>query len=99
MPRFQGQISRDGRVILPSIAGNYFPYTGRRGRAAWSGGFDGTRENTIDAGGSYRLTLDDGRSGEIAVDLMTLSGHGVTNVHFRGLSAFEVATLADEVGE
>jgi hypothetical protein len=57
MPSFHGQISRDGRLVLPSVAGNYFPYTGRRGRAAWSDGFDLVPGQAIDAGDPYRPPL------------------------------------------
>jgi hypothetical protein len=97
MPPFQGQISQDGRVVLESVAGDYFPYTGRRGRLAWSGGFDLAPGHALETGGPYRLTLTDGRSGEIAVDLITLSSRGVAHVHFSGLSPLQESSPADPV--
>ncbi len=100
MPTFRGQISRDGRVILPSVAGAYFPFTGRRrGRATWSGAFDSVQGQVIDAGGSYRLTLDDGRSGEIVIDMMIVSSHNVTRVLFRGVSPLQGSIPAEGTDE
>jgi hypothetical protein len=99
MPPFRGQISRDGRVVVASVAGDYFPFTGRRGRVAWSGGFDLAPGHAFETGGPYQLLFGDGRSGEIAVDLITLSSNGVAHVHFRGLSPLQEGSPADPVGE
>ncbi len=97
MPKFRGRVSRDGQAILPRVGGNYFLFPGRRhGPPEWSGDFDTTRGQVLESGGCYRLTLEDGRFGEIVVDMMVVNGRGVTWVHFRGVSPFqEPRSLAD----
>jgi hypothetical protein len=96
MPSFRGQIGRSRQIIVSSVAGEYFPFTGQRGRIAWSGDFDLPGETVIEAGGTFRLTLDDGRSGEFAVDFMTVNSRGFSHVQVRGLSPLEVPSPVDD---
>jgi hypothetical protein len=88
MPSFSGQISRGGSIVLSAVVGNYFVYTRRYRRLAWSGGFDLAAGGALDASDPYRLTLEDGRSGEIVVDFISVSSRGL-HIHFRGLSPLQ----------
>lgn len=54
------------------------------GLRTWYGSFELAAGQNIEPGGPYRIELDDGRSGNILITEIVLSGAGRTQVSFQG---------------
>ena len=78
MEHFKGRIELDGRVLVEHIIGLLQIRTDRAGRTRWQGSFELSGDYDLDSCGTYRLVLEDGRSGEILfADIQPLDGRVV----------------------
>jgi hypothetical protein len=82
MASFQGQLLKDGQMLY-QVSGR-LQFQSREGIRVWGGTFtmplDGQNLNL----GHYRLTLDDGRSGAIQIDSISVKGIQ-SMAYFQGL--------------
>lgn len=78
MEYFKGRIELDGVVIAERVVGLLQIRTDGAGRKRWQGSFDAGGDYNLRSLGTYRLVLDDGRSGKILFgDLQPLYGRVV----------------------
>lgn len=84
MPQSYGTIKADDQVILENIY-IWFEITEdqRSGLKDWHGSFELPSGRHIEPGGPYRLTLSDGRSGDILISNIQICGTG-SSVQFQG---------------
>jgi hypothetical protein len=75
MEHFKGRIELDGQVRVEHIIGLLQIRTDRAGRTRWQGSFEVPADFDLDSRRTYRLVLEDGRSGEILFgDIQPLDG-------------------------
>ena len=72
MASFQGQLLKGGQVLY-RVSGR-LQFQSREGIRVWGGHFALPLEAQNLELGPYRLTLDDGRSGEIRIDSISVKG-------------------------
>jgi hypothetical protein len=78
MEYFKGKIELDGEVVVERVVGLLQVRTDRGGRKIWQGSFEASDDYNLGSYGTYRLVLDDGRSGEILfADIQPLAGRVV----------------------
>lgn len=78
MEHFKGRIELDGEVIAERVVGLLQIRIDGSGRKRWQGSFDADADYNLRSLGTYRLVLDDGRSGEIIfADMQPLAGRVV----------------------
>lgn len=84
MPQSYGTIKEGDQVLLDNIL-VWFEITidQRFGLKDWYGSFELPSGSYIDPGGPYRLTLSDGRSGDILISNIQISDTG-SSVQFQG---------------
>jgi hypothetical protein len=84
MPQSYGTVKDDEQVLLENIP-IWFEVTEdpRSGLKEWYGSFELSSGSHIELGGPYRLTLSDGRSGDILITNIQIGGTG-SSVHFQG---------------
>ena len=70
MPSFQGQLLKDGQVLY-QVSGR-LQFQSREGIRVWGGNFTLPLEAQNLELGLYRLTLDDGHSGDIQIDSISV---------------------------
>jgi hypothetical protein len=83
MPSFQGQLLKDGQALY-RVSGRLQFQSTEGGVRVWSGHFALPLEAQNLEHGPYRLTLDDGRSGDIQIDSVSVRGLQ-SMAYFRGL--------------
>jgi hypothetical protein len=86
MASFQGQLLKDGQVLYQ--ASGRLQFQSREGIRVWGGHFALPLEAQNLELGPYRLTLDDGRYGDIQIDSVSVKGiqsvayfHGLGELH------------------
>ncbi len=88
-----GQIKHGDEVLLDNLALCLEVVTGSGGVESWHGSFSPPKDAPIDVGNSYRLELDDGRTGNLIVDRMELGSHKDTVATFQGRGRLMRATI------
>jgi len=74
----KGKIELDGEVIAERVVGLLQIRTDGAGRKRWQGSFDAGGDYSLRSLGTYRLVMDDGRSGEILFgDVQPIDGRVV----------------------
>lgn len=74
------------RTLLEDLSAYIKEVTKPSGIKSWSGGFDLPDDGYIEAGGPYRISLEDGRTGDILVTEVNYSARSPTRVFFKGTS-------------
>ncbi len=89
MPQSYGTIKEGDQVLLENIL-IWFEITQdqRSGLKEWYGSFELSSGSHIEPGGPYRLTLSDGRSGDILISNIQTGGTG-SSVQFQGSGPLE----------
>jgi hypothetical protein len=83
MASFQGQLLKDGQVLY-QVSGR-LQFQSREGIRVWGGNFTLPLEAQNLEVGPYRLTVDDGRSGDIQIDSVSVKGiHAIAYFHGSG---------------
>jgi hypothetical protein len=82
MASFQGQLLKGGQVLY-QVSGR-LQFQSREGIRVWGGTFALPLEAQNLELGPYRLTLDDGRSGDIQIDSVSVKGIQ-SMAYFQGL--------------
>ncbi|MBU1181172.1 MAG: hypothetical protein KKF00_03200 [Proteobacteria bacterium] len=84
MPQSYGTIKEGDQALLENIL-IWFEITQdqRSGLKDWYGSFELPSGRHIEPGGPYRLTLSDGRSGDILISNIQIGGTG-SSVQFQG---------------
>ena len=83
MARFRGKITAGGKVVLADVEGEVFMHAPPGRLKSWDGGFD-LQQGQLVGTGSYRLELEDGRSGDIIINNVHFSSHSAASVTFVG---------------
>jgi hypothetical protein len=86
MPSFQGQLLKDGQVLY-QVSGR-LQFQSREGIRVWGGNFTLPLEAQNLNLGLYRLTLDDGRSGDIQIDSISVKRIQAI-AYFQGLAEMQ----------
>ena len=89
MPQSYGTIKDDDQVLLENIL-IWFELTEdpRSGLKDWYGSFELSSGSHIELGGPYRLSLSDGRSGNILISNIQIRGTR-SSVQFQGSGPLE----------
>ena len=89
MPQSYGTIKEDDRVLQENIL-IWFEVTQDQisGLKDWYGSFELSSSSHIELGGPYRLSLSDGRSGDILISNIQIGGTG-SSVQFQGSGPLE----------
>lgn len=83
MPQPYGTIKEDGRVVFEDLLIRYKETQNKKSDLKkWNGSFELSSGSYIEPGGPFRLTLADGRSGNIFIENMQMSGRG-SSVRFK----------------
>ena len=77
------------RTLLEDLSIYIKEVTEPYGIKSWSGGFDLPDDKYIEVGGPYRISLEDGRTGEILVTEVNYSSRSPTRVFFKGTSPLD----------
>ncbi len=83
MAHFNGKITSGGRVVLAGVQGEVFMRVKPNGWRSWDGTID-LQQGQFIGPGSYRLELDDGRSGDILITNAHYSSHSAPGITFSG---------------
>jgi hypothetical protein len=83
MARFRGKITAGGQVVLADVEGEVFMHAPPGRLKSWNGEFD-LQKGQFVGPGSYRLELEDGRSGDIIISNVHFSSHSSASVEFVG---------------
>jgi hypothetical protein len=77
--QFSAKLLRDGKIVLNAVSGTLVNRGIPGGSEDWHGSFGAPQTASIDAGETYRLVLDDGRSADIMIDTTHQeTGRGMT---------------------
>ncbi len=94
METFQGQLVKNGAVILDDVDGEFEVHTAADGHVSWSGYFRLAQSSRVSLPDQYLLLMDDGRLGVILSGEVRTRGKEQVVV-FVGLSPLR---QADEEG-
>jgi len=80
MKPFRGRVEQNGRVVLAGVSGWLAD-----GGVPWDGYIALPHGQSVTRAGTYRLVLDDGRSGDMVISTIGYSGDAPAVAHFRGV--------------
>ncbi len=89
MQFLKAKIHHGERTLLEDVSVYIKDVTEPFGINSWYGGFHLRDDQHIEEGGPYRISLEDGRTGDMLVTEVNYSSRSPTRVFFKGTSSLD----------